>query len=355
MERFSWDDGNYLEWADQERLVREDLDRIQELRKQGMKRRRNMDKLRLQIEQRPGEIHLNFDEIEKRLDERLVEYKGAVFTEESKSIAKAEVAELRKLKKDIDEARKTVKREWMKPYESFELRVKKLIEKVDEPISFIDDQVKAFERKRKEEKRELIEKLYYEVLITYTEYEDYIQLNIIYDPKWENASTSIKTIKDALKEKMEAIKTAVISIKAMNSDITEDALLLYKNTLDLNKAIQKISSYEQNKAEVLRREEARKQQEEERRRQEEINRAKAAERETMAREAEIRKEVVSEKDDIDKRLESEDIPDIPDDNLPFTQPDTITAFYRVVATEEELEQVKMTLNSFGVYFERRDA
>lgn len=87
MERFSWDDGNYLEWADQERLVREDLDRIQELRKQGTKRRRNMDKLRLQIEQRPGEIHLNFDEIEKRLDERLVEYKGAVFTEESKSIA----------------------------------------------------------------------------------------------------------------------------------------------------------------------------------------------------------------------------------------------------------------------------
>lgn len=181
--------------------------------------------------------------------------------------------------------------------------------------------------------------------ITYTEYEDYIQLNIIYDPKWENASTSIKTIKDALKEKMEAIKTAVISIKAMNSDITEDALLLYKNTLDLNKAIQKISSYEQNKAEVLRREEARKQQEEERRRQEEINRAKAAEQETMAREAEIRKEVVSEKDDIDKRLESEDIPDIPDDNLPFTQPDTITAFYRVVATEEELEQVEMTLNT----------
>ena len=63
-------------------------------------------------------------------------------------------------------------------------------------------------------------------------------------------------------------------------------ILLYKNTLDLNKAIQKISSYEQNKAEVLRREEARKQQEEERRRQEEINRAKAAEQETMAREAE---------------------------------------------------------------------
>lgn len=112
-------------------------------------------------------------------------------------------------------------------------------------------------------------------MTTYTEYEDYIQLNIIYDPKWENASTSVKTIKDALKEKMEAIKTAVISIKSMNSDITEDALLLYKTTLDLNKAIQKISSYEQNKAEVLRREEARKQQEEERRRQEEINRASA--------------------------------------------------------------------------------
>ena len=45
----------------------------------------------------------------------------------------------------------------------------------------------------------------------------------------------------------------------------------------------------------------------------------------------------------------------PDDDLPFEQPSTITAFYKVIATPEELEQVEMAFNSIGIFFERRDA
>ena len=44
-----------------------------------------MNELSLNIKQNPGVIELNFDEIEKALDEKLAEYKGAVFTEESKT------------------------------------------------------------------------------------------------------------------------------------------------------------------------------------------------------------------------------------------------------------------------------
>ena len=51
-----------------------------------------MNELTLNVKQNPGVIELNFDEIEKALDAKLAEYKGAVFTEESKSIAKSEVA-----------------------------------------------------------------------------------------------------------------------------------------------------------------------------------------------------------------------------------------------------------------------
>ena len=29
-----WDDGNYMEWADQERLVRQDLEEIREMEKE---------------------------------------------------------------------------------------------------------------------------------------------------------------------------------------------------------------------------------------------------------------------------------------------------------------------------------
>ena len=44
-----------------------------------------------------------------------------------------------------------------------------------------------------------------------------------------------------------------------------------------------------------------------------------------------------------------------EDDLPFPQPQTVTAFYKVVATEEELERVEMAFNSIGIWFERRNA
>lgn len=33
-----WDDGNYMEWADQERLVRQDLEEIREMKKEEAKK-----------------------------------------------------------------------------------------------------------------------------------------------------------------------------------------------------------------------------------------------------------------------------------------------------------------------------
>lgn len=92
-----------------------------------------MNELILNIKQDPGVIELNFDEIEKALDEKLAEYRGAVFTEESKSVAKKEVASLRKFKSKFEDARKSVKREWMKPYDEFETRATQVIQVLLEP------------------------------------------------------------------------------------------------------------------------------------------------------------------------------------------------------------------------------
>lgn len=328
------------DWADQERLVQQDLEEIE----------RNMNELSLVIKQNPGSIDINFDALEEQLDKKLSEYKGAVFTESSKAIAKAEVASLRKLKKDIEDSQKAVKKKWMEPYEQFEKKMKSLSAKVDEPINAINEQVQAFEEKRKQEKRELIRNLYEDTLADYEDCRDYISLDKLYDSKWENASVSAKSIKKDMMERMSGIQTAVSSIKAMHSDKEEDALVLYKQTLDLNRALQMISVYEQNKAEALKREEERRKQEEERRIQAEIERAKMAEREAIRREEQIRKEV---------REKAEEfipvpVPDTSGDNLPFEQLTTITAYYCVVATPEELKAVETAFNSIGIYFERRD-
>ena len=72
-----------------------------------------MNELTLAIKQNPGTIEMNFDALEEQLDKKLDEYRGAVFTEDTKTIAKAEIASLRRLKKDIEDGRKTVKNHYL--------------------------------------------------------------------------------------------------------------------------------------------------------------------------------------------------------------------------------------------------
>lgn len=217
-----------------------------------------MNELSLNIQQNPGCIELNFEEIEERLDKKLAEYKGAVFTEETKDIAKAELASLRKFKKEFEDARKNVKKEWMKPYDDFEQKMKILTGKIDQPIHLIDSQVKDFEKKRKEEKRLRIKEIYADLIGNMKEY---LSLEKIYDPKWENATTTEKSIKEAINMAVDKVKTDVNVICGMRSESVGKALEKYKDTLNLQECIQYINKYEEQKAEILRREEERKKQE----------------------------------------------------------------------------------------------
>ena len=313
------------------------------------------------MKQNPGVIELNFDEIEKALDAKLAEYKGAIFTEESKNIAKAEVANLRKLKKDFEDARKGVKKEWMKPYEDFEAKMKRLMEKIDEPINLIDSQLKDFERKRKEERRKKIRQIYQETVGDMAEYCD---LERIYDPKWENATTTMKSIRESITTAVESARTAVSTISGMQSDAVEKALEIYKDSQDMAKAIAYINNYEQQKAEIMRREEERRRQEEERRRRAEEERIRAAEREAVEREARIREQArqEAEAEARESQAARQEAAVAPfeteksggDDVMPFVQPDTRTVFYRVVASDEDIQAIDMALDSIGVYYERRD-
>lgn len=314
-----------------------------------------MNELTLRINQNPGSIELNFDELEAQLDYKLAEYKSAVFTEDSKTYAKKEVANLRKLKKDIDDARKAVKKKWMEPYDSFDDRMKKLMKKVDEPIDLINEQVEEFEKNRIEKKRAEIKKAFNEFMSEIPDYQEYISLEKIYNAKWENASINMKSVRSEMEQSISSIITAVDAIRSMNSDKSAEALKYYLNSGNLPEAISMITKYEQDKARILKEQEEKRAREEERRKQMELERIRAEERAAIEREERIRAEERARMEREALKASMEESAGFDDTDLPFEQPSTITAFYKVVATAEELEQVEMAFNSIGIYFERRDA
>lgn len=320
-----------------------------------------MEELQIKISQEPAVIRCNFEDVKAQLSAKMAEYQGAVFTEESKSVAKAELASLRKTRDEVEKRRKEVKAQCLVPYNDFEEKVKELLEIIDEPICLIDSQIKEMEAERIRKRHEDIEALYTDTVEAWAEY---LPLKTVYVKKWDNATTTLKQVEKELAEMAEKTASEVTIIKNTNSEVTDDALEVYKKTRDLGAALTKINTYEDNKKRALEADRIRRQKEEEQRRQAEIERAREEERRKLEEIAKAREEERKKAEEALKAAAMETPePEVPfslddaedGDDLPFPQPQTVTMWYKIIATPDELEQAEMALNSLGIYFERRQA
>ena len=211
--------------------------------------------LEVQISRNNGTIDFNFEDLKDALTGELEFYKNLVFTEDTKADAKKTVAELRKLKKQINDKRIEVKKLYMQPYTDFEAKVKELDKLINEPIAYISEQIDAFEQKRIEEKRELINEIYLELVSEREDIAGYAELNRVYDSKWENASTSKKTIQEAITSYLDSVDNDIAAIESMESEYEAKALMRYKETGVLSDALLTIRQWEKQKEEILKAEE----------------------------------------------------------------------------------------------------
>ena len=211
--------------------------------------------LEVQISRNNGTIDFNFEDLKEALTAELELYKNLVFTEDTKADAKKTVAELRKLKKQISDKRIEVKKLYVQPYTDFEAKVKELDKLINEPITFISEQIDAFEQKRIEEKRELINKIYLELVSEREDIAGYAELNRVYDSKWENASTSKKTIQEAITSYLDSVDNDIAAIESMESEYEAKAVMRYKETGILSDALLTIRQWEKQKEEILKAEE----------------------------------------------------------------------------------------------------
>lgn len=178
------------------------------------------------------EIQWNHEELKTEIAEKMQEYKTLTFTEDSIKEAKADRAKLNKLKSAFDDERKRIKKLCMAPYDTFEKQVKELIALIDEPIQLIDAQIKEVEQLKRDEKRKAIEELFSGI-----GFQAFVTLEAIWDEKWLNATVSMGKIEEQMKSRMYQIADEVYTIHNL-PEFSFESMEVYKNTLDLNKAIQ---------------------------------------------------------------------------------------------------------------------
>jgi hypothetical protein len=305
-----------------------------------------MNELRIVVSQQQGTITTNFDEVKEALFSQMEVYKELEVTEENKAERKKDVATLRKIIKAVNDKRIEVKKECLKPYETFEKQASELVDIINEPVKLIDNQVKEFEDKQRLEKVNSINQFFTELV---GELSEHISIEQIYDSKWENVATSNKSIKEDIAAKLNDIRNGVTAIKAMLSEKTEEALNRYYDNLDLASAINFINRYEQQKREIEQRMKEQQERDREAALERERERIRREEREAYAREQRIAAEAETRakaEQEAKEQTEREAM------SVKKQVSGTIDYVYGITATEEEFEQIEMYLNSLGVEFER---
>lgn len=201
-----------------------------------------MNEIEVRVEQRPGEIKSNLDDLAAALRNQMQAYEELEVTEDNIPERKNDLATLRKMSKAIDDRRKDVKREWDKPLKEFEAKVKDVTDIIGAQITRIDGSIKAFDQKRIEEKQVHLRELYDEAIGEYAEFLPYEKIK---SDKWNNKTCSDNEIIFSINEQVMKVKTDLMAIKALNSEFEEKLISAYKSSgNNLAVAIQKNTDYQ---------------------------------------------------------------------------------------------------------------
>lgn len=221
--------------------------------------------MELKIEQVaiPEKITFNYEELKQELSDKVRMYETLVYTDDQIKSAKADRADLNRLKKVLNDERIRREKEYMQPFNAFKAQINEIIGIIDKPVALIDKQIKEHEEEQRREKKKKIEKHFDSIV-----HPDWLTLSMIWNEKWLNTSVSMSSILGEFDTKFEAIKND-LSVLSNLPEFAFEAIETYKSTLDLNKSIaegRRLSEMQRRKAEQ---EKARAEQERLRREQEE--------------------------------------------------------------------------------------
>lgn len=205
-----------------------------ELKNQGFLEERKEEKqmeLKVNEYSLPSQITFNFEELKAELEEKVSVYSAMVYTDDQVKIAKADKANLNKLKKALNDERIRMEREYMVPFNAFKEQISEIMQIIDKPILVIDNQIKDFDEKRKAEKLKEISDRYLAI-----DRPNWLNFTQIFEDKWLNASESMNGICSRMEEKIEQINKDMQTLENL-PNFAFESMEIYKSTLDMNKAL----------------------------------------------------------------------------------------------------------------------
>lgn len=179
-----------------------------------------------------GSLTTNAKQIRDLVVASLPRYDISNYSTDDIPKAKADKAILNKAAKTLNDKRIEFEREFMAPFGEFKEVVTETVKAIKEAVGKIDTVIKEDEDRAKREKREAVEHLAEECGLE----EVGIHLNQIFNEKWLNKSTSLKSIEKDMRERIATITSDLETLKSFAEDY--DVLVVrYKENLNLQETV----------------------------------------------------------------------------------------------------------------------
>ena len=183
----------------------------------------------------PEAISFNFEELKTQIAAKTEQYTKIVYTDDNIKAAKEDRADLNRLKKALNDERLRRQREYLAPFEQFKKQIDEVIAIIDKPVQAIDVQIKQYEAIKQDEKRAAIESMFKDML-----FPEFVKLDQkIFDPRWLNATVSMKQIEESLLKTKEDIIQNCQTLAGLPS-YSHEAVIYYQRTLDVTGALAKV-------------------------------------------------------------------------------------------------------------------
>jgi hypothetical protein len=166
-------------------------------------------------------------------------YSHLIFSEEQIAEAKEERASINKIVKKIGDYRKNIVAEFKKPIELFEQTAKETEKILKETSDFVDIQVKNFESKEKEERKEKARIIYEENI---EELKDVLPFEKVFNDKWLNKGNwkedgTSKVVLDEINNIKGKVRNGFKAIEELKSEFELELKNTFLVDYDISKAI----------------------------------------------------------------------------------------------------------------------
>ena len=202
--------------------------------------------LRIVPYQIPEKIEFNYEEIIQEIEPVVNEKASIYYSDEDIPAAKKDRAKFNTFKKAINDERIRMKKEYMKPFEEFEAKVKDINALADKAVIAIDKQIKEYEDNQKREKLDKIKALWTQMSVP-----EGLTMEKVYEERMLNTSFSMKKVETCFELAIGKFNRDMATLAAL-PEFGFEAQQVYISTFDINKALaegQRMAQIQRQKAE----------------------------------------------------------------------------------------------------------